>query len=323
MEAAHRTALAKGEVGIRERKPCPKLRDFVPRFQGAIHTAKPATLEYYAEKLRRLTEYGPLANATLCQIDEALIQEYVAKRKSEVSVASVNRELAVLRRGLRLAQEWRLIERVPRIRMLPGEKPRDFVLSPKQEELYLAAAPQPLRDAVLLCLDTGLRISETLGLTWKDIEFEEGYLTVRSGKSKNAARRVYLTDRATEMLQGRQGAHPLWAFPGRPLKRLSGEIRPFTVEAIDKQHNRLRRLLKMPEEFVIHSMRHTFGTRLGEAGIDAFTIKKVMGHSTVKVSERYIHPNEEASARAIAELQKRHRSTTISTTDSEPPSVSH
>jgi integrase len=322
MEAAHRTALAKGEVGIRERKPCPRLKDFAPRFQEAVHTAKPATLEYYAEKLRRLQDYQPMADATLEQIDEALIQEYVANRKKEVSVASVNRELAVLRRGLRLAQEWKLIERVPRIRMLPGEKPREFVLSSKQEELYLTMASEPLKDAALLCLDTGLRIGEALGLTWRDIDFDEGYLDVREGKSKNAARRVFLTDRVASMLHDRQGVHPLCVFPGRRLKRQNGEVRPFTVEALDKLHIKLRRLLKMPEEFVIHSLRHTFGTRLGEAGIDAFTMRKVMGHSTVKVSERYVHPNEEAVARAIERLQKRQQPATILATVTDSASVS-
>ena len=126
-----------------------------------------------------------------------------------------------------------------------------------------------------------------------------------------------MTERALLMLQDRRGVHPVLVFPGRPLKRLNGEMKPFTVEALDKQHSKLRELLKLPGEFVVHSLRHTFGTRVGEAGVDVFTIKKVMGHSTVKVSERYVHPSEEASARAIAELQKRQRPTTISTTPAE------
>jgi len=44
---------------------------------------------------------------------------------------------------------------------------------------------------------------------------------------------------------------------------------------------------------VIHSLRHTFLTRFGEAGADAFTIKKVAGHSSVTIPERYIHPTPE------------------------------
>ena len=82
-----------------------------------------------------------------------------ARRRSlVVSPASVNRELATLRRLLRLAHEWNVVSRVPRIRLLPGERNREFVLSYKQEKPYLECAPQPLKDIALLMLDTGLRV---------------------------------------------------------------------------------------------------------------------------------------------------------------------
>ena len=50
---------------------------------------------------------------------------------------------------------------------------------------------------------------------------------------------------------------------------------------------------------MIHSLRHTFLTRFGETGADAFTIKKVAGHSSVTISERYIHPTPEGQERAF------------------------
>lgn len=57
--------------------------------------------------------------------------------------------------------------------------------------------------------------------------------------------------------------------------------------------------MQLPKDCVIHSLRHTFLTRFGEAGADAFTIKKVAGHSSVKISERYIHPTPEGQERAF------------------------
>src|SRR5215470_9015004 len=48
--------------------------------------------------------------------------------------------------------------------------------------------------------------------------------------------------------------------------------------------------LKLPEGFVLHSLRHTFLTRLGASGADAFSIKRIAGHSSVTISEKYIHP---------------------------------
>ena len=50
---------------------------------------------------------------------------------------------------------------------------------------------------------------------------------------------------------------------------------------------------------MIHSFRHTFLTRFGEAGADAFTIKKAAGQSSVTISERYIHPTPEGQERAF------------------------
>ena len=59
----------------------------------------------------------------------------------------------------------------------------------------------------------------------------------------------------------------------------------------------------MRKEFVLHSCRHTMLTRIGEAGADAFTIMKLAGHSSVTVSQRYVHPTPEAVERAFDRLE--------------------
>ena len=69
---------------------------------------------------------------------------------------------------------------------------------------------------------------------------------------------------------------------------------PWPNSHLGQQHAHMRTQLKMPADFVLHSLRHTFGTRLGESGADAFTIMRLMGHSTVTVSQRYVHPSPEA-----------------------------
>ena len=71
---------------------------------------------------------------------------------------------------------------------------------------------------------------------------------------------------------------------------------------LGQQQSRVRAALKFPADFVLHSLRHTFGTRLGEAGADAFTIMRLMGHSTVTVSQRYVHPSPEAVELAFGRL---------------------
>jgi hypothetical protein len=96
---------------------------------------------------------------------------------------------------------------------------------------------------------------------------------IRDGKTRNAKRNLSLTPRVRAMLEGRQKQQTsVWVFTDetgtRPLSR-------FTLR---DQHDVARQSLKLPEEFVIYCLRHTFGTRLGESRADAFTIMKVMGH---------------------------------------------
>jgi integrase len=313
MEAAHKTSLAKGEVGIRETTKVPTLKDFAPRFETAIETLcgdKPATVSFYKDKLKGLLSFDAFASARLDRIDEALIEDYKQKRTKQVSrrdkpfaVGSVNRELATLRRLLRLAQERKILDRVPRVRLLRGENCREFVLNHEQEPIYLSAAPDDLRDVALLLLDTGLRIGEALSLEWPDVHLEPadgakfGYLTVRKVNSKNSKpRNIPLTDRVHETLLHRSPTKT-----GRVFHREDGS--PLCQTWLNQQHCEVRRLLGMPEDFVPHSLRHTFGTRLGESGADAFTIMRLMGHSTVTVSQRYVHPSPETMERAVERLE--------------------
>jgi integrase len=306
IEAAQKTSLAKGEVGIVEREPAPTLKQFSGRFMHAVSircAEKPRTVEFYREKLNRLLEYPAMASAALDAIDEALIEEYVQQRRKLVAPATVNRQLATLRRALRLAHEWKVIDRLPRIRLLQGERTREFVLSREQEPVYLNATPEPLKDLALLMLDTGLRDGEALALKWPDLHLKPaptakfGYLQVWKGKSAKARRTVSLTARVREMLTGRsKESSSEFVFPGR-----GGN--PILVTSLDHQHAKVRDLLKMPEDFVVHSLRHTMLTRLGLLGVDAFTIMKIAGHSSITVSQRYVHPSPESVESAFEKLE--------------------
>src|SRR6266852_5598247 len=77
MEAAHRTSLAKGEVGIRERNAAPTLRGFQERFERAIESGSPKTARFYKSMMKPLLRFDAIANTRLSDIDEALIQRYV------------------------------------------------------------------------------------------------------------------------------------------------------------------------------------------------------------------------------------------------------
>ncbi len=314
IERAYRTALAKGDVGIVERKKVPTFQDFAKVFMDAIRVRsadKPATVSFYADRTTRLLKYRPLREARLDAIDEALIERYVTARRAVVKPASCNRELATLRRALRLAEEWNVIVKAPRVRLLKGERQRTFVLNHEEEGKYLAACPPLLRDVASVMLDTGLRIGELLNLRWEDIRFEPtgsakfGSVKVRVGKSQNAQRTLSLTARASSVLFSRRKVSTSpFAFPG---KRPDA---PILVTSLNHLHSRVREPLvdgkkvqAFPAEFVLHGLRHTFLTRLGEAGTDAFTIMRLAGHSSVTVSQRYVHPTLDSCETAFERLE--------------------
>jgi integrase len=218
----------------------------------------------------------------------------------------VNRELATLRRLLRLAHEWKILDRVPRIHLLRGEHQREFIIDRSREKLYLEAAEAygDLRDVATVLIDTGLRIRECLTLAWTDVRMEpaegaqHGYLTVRRQNAKNSkSRNVPLTARVAGVLKNRRAP----VAQGLVFYRAEGQ--PLYQTWLNQQHAAVRTLLKLPADCVLHSFRHTFGTRLGETGADAFTIMKLMGHSTVTVSQRYVHPSPEAMERAVSRME--------------------
>jgi hypothetical protein len=136
IESAHKTRLATGEVGIREKKPTPTLRCFIQRdflpFVRSTFESKPKTYENGA---KNLCAYDKLAGAPLDEITSEAIGGYVAKRRqARLKDASINRELQALRRMFTLAQEWGKVERsLPKVRILPGEDHRDRVLTTEEE----------------------------------------------------------------------------------------------------------------------------------------------------------------------------------------------
>ena len=325
IEAAFRTRLAKGDFSLLKRERAPSLTEFAQRFIDFVATRsaeKPRTIQFYGQQLGRLLDFEPLATARVDAIDESLIEKFVqwrtqqsslagdgrkkttpAKPRKAVCVATVNRSLATLRKLLRLAHEWHIINRIPRVRLLPGERYREFILPHAQEKAYLEMARQPLKDVATLILDTGLRMGEAMALEWPEIHLDPasgakfGYLRVREGKSRFARRNVPLTETARAMLENRKrGSASRWVFA-------KDSNRPMLVSSLDHQHKKLRKALGAPKDFVLHSLRHTYGTRLGEAGADAFTIMRLMGHSSVTVSQRYVHPTPEALERAVEKLE--------------------
>lgn len=78
---------------------------------------------------------------------------------------------------------------------------------------------------------------------------------------------------------------------------------PIPKSTLQRQMQRTCGKLQL-EGLSLHSFRHTFGTRLGEAGASAHVIKQLMGHSSITVSQRYVHNLTESVGRAMAVMEK-------------------
>jgi integrase len=305
IEAAHRTALAKGEVGIREKKPAPTLSDFCKRvetFASAQHQNAPKTLLWYKFGLKTIRE-AEIASGKLDEITAEHIAGFVASLQSKKwKVASINSALRAMRRVFRLALKWGVISAMPEVSLLRGENHRDRVLTLQEEAKYLAAAIEPLASIATVLVDTGLRPEECFRLRWEHINFSGeryGSLRVLEGKTKAARRVIPLTKRVRSVLETlwENAARPDegWIFPA-PTKQ--GHV---WHDSIRVQHKKALKGGKV-QAFVIYALRHTFLTRLGESGCDVWTLARIAGHSSIKMSERYVHPGGDAVLNAMNRL---------------------
>jgi integrase len=253
MESAHRTSLAKGEVGIREKKAAPTLKEFCekrfePWAKATFETSRPTNWYWFRTGIRTLTAYDGLAKLPLDQITNEKVAGYAASErvrahkrgkgnKQGLAVSSINSTIRVLRRILNVAVDWGVIESSPKIQLLQGETKRERVLTSEEEKLYFSLASPLMFDVGTLLADTGMRPDECYRLRWENISWEAGRfgaLRVTHGKTPAARRVIPFTMRVRGVLEMRWEAanRPVegWVFPA-PTK--SGRI---DQGSIRKQH---------------------------------------------------------------------------------------
>lgn len=174
------------------------------------------------------TALKPLSSAaigrlSLDKLTSESMSDYSIHRESEgLSIGTINRELRVLRRILRLAVEWNVLEKSPKVSMAGNEPFRVRVVGDAEFERYLLHASPLLSDVATILHDSGLRPDELHRLCWEDINFQggrNGALSVRSGKTAAARRTLPMAYGTVNQLQ------PL------DLPRRTLSLAPFFVQA--------------------------------------------------------------------------------------------
>lgn len=315
VESKIRNELGKGNFGILKPKPQLTLAEFLKRdFQPFIATefkSKPHSKSYYDCGVRNLLA-SDLASLHLSEITSQHVNGYIAKH-GHLEETTINRDLRTLRRALNLAVEWAKLDRSPKVTLAKGENRRERILTAEEAQRYLEACPQPWQDVATVLLGTGMRPGEIYQLGWQDIHLngQGGYIHVSSGKTR-AARRllpmiptVYQVFKARHESQGSpQGG---WVFPtgsrsGHLEESVAKLYHARALETLAKAHEDDPEGCPAVSPFPPYCLRHTALTRLAQAGADAFTLARIAGHSSITITQRYIHPETEAVEAAFQKL---------------------
>ncbi len=287
-EARRKTEIIMGKV----RKDAPSFNDFVDDFLTWSNAQnKPSTYKRYRVSSKPLLRFF---RGKVTEIDVASVERFKIARLKECSPAGVNRDLAALRYMLNFAINQGFIESNPvKVKFLqegPGEM---RILSHDEEKLFLENSPQILKDIAIVMLQTGMRPNEVYSIRKEDIH--PGYIFIPKGKTRFARRTIPFTEEVKAILERRIAeAKGACLFPSR-----SNPNKPMTI---CRSHLTVCR--KVGLEFRLYDLRHTFGSRAAMAGVDLPTLKELMGHSSITLTMRYVHPTPEHKVEALNKLQK-------------------
>jgi len=147
-----------------------------------------------------LKKSAALAKVKLDEISPEQIAEYASERQRDgLQISSINSCLRCLRRVLKLAEEWNVLQKAPKVKFLGGEHQRERVISTQEEAMYLNAAAPLLHDVSAVLFDTGMRPEECHRLRWEHIAWingRHGSVRIAFGKTKAARRTLPMTPRA-------------------------------------------------------------------------------------------------------------------------------
>lgn len=250
--------------------------------------------EHVARKLRHrgLKGYmrqlrGFFGGRTLSEITPKDIVAYKNKRYDDgMAPATINRELSNLKKAFNLAmREWEWCEKNPvaRVSMEKENNKRDRWLSEDEEQRLVIECAPWLCAVVTFALHTGMRMGEIIELTWRGVDL--GRRTVTIFRSKNGERRcIPVNDTVLQILKEKTKVRSLETdrvFCSKIFTPMeSGHLRRAFRLALRKAR---------VEDFHFHDLRHTFATRLVQAGVDMYKVQRLLGHKSPIMTQRYAH----------------------------------
>lgn len=186
--------------------------------------------------------------------------------------------------------EYASVNPVKKVRMIPEtDCARQRILTPEEERTLLEKAPEHFRPFLVIALHTGMRRGEILNLAWPQIDFKNKRVYVIKTKSSRN-RIVPMNDTLYHTL--------------RSLKtEANGSERVYPFKYVQGVFEKAREDADL-KGLRLHDLRHTFATRLIQGDANPFTVQRILGHSTITMTMRYVHPSEDLMREAVANLDR-------------------
>ncbi|NIT12848.1 MAG: tyrosine-type recombinase/integrase [Candidatus Dadabacteria bacterium] len=244
----------------------------------------------------------------LSRITPLLIEQYKMKRIKEVKPRTVNIELRCFSNMMKKAVQWEMLSESPfrGVKQFTYEKKPPRFLTKEELDLLLSKASNWLRPIIVFMINTGLREGERAALMWKDIDFKEKKITVRSSKVKDF-RVIPMNDKVLELLKWlkenyvtptnkvtkRKATQMEYAFcneDGSPVIKIAKALKNAAAKA-------------GLEGISPHTLRHTFASHLVMSGVDLRSVQGLLGHKDISTTMVYSHLTKDHLARSVEKLE--------------------
>ncbi|MBX9457059.1 MAG: tyrosine recombinase XerC [Rhizobium sp.] len=260
------------------------------------------TVDAYERDTRQFLQFlaghagGAVKRADIRELRPSDLRAFLAsRRKGGAGARTLGRGLAGLRsflrhlekKGLANAAGARAVRSPKQGKSLPKPLTAAQALRVSSDEGQLAEEPWiAARNAAVLSLlyGSGLRISEALGLTRADLAAETKSLRITGKGGKT--RIVPLLPATREAITAYLALCPLAIAPGEPIFRgaRGGPLQPAIIQ---REMQRMRSALGLPESATPHALRHSFATHLLSAGGDLRAIQELLGHASLSTTQVY------------------------------------
>jgi integrase len=293
------SAVTHGRFDINLVKRSPTLADFADEYLEIYSKSnkQPQSFRRDQTSIKNLKAF--LGQKTLNEIRPMLIEHYKRKRLDKGrKPGTINRELACLKHIYTVAvKNGRATSNpVKEVKLLREDNVITNVLSREHEQSLLDNAAPHIHRVVVCAVETGMRLGEILGLKWDQVDISRRLILVTKTKT-GRNREIDITDRLLAVLKRTRRQER----EGHVFRGLDGEL---MLSVKEGYKNALERAGLKEKKYRFHDLRHTFATRLVEAGADLITVQQLLGHSTILTTQRYAHPSADARRAAMARLSR-------------------